>query len=257
MWRQKLQHLHIAIEESQTPHARVTASARLLIAKWVHYVDHYSRRVADSMGVSIRWHSHFVPLHSAAKSQCSYQLEDQRLIFSNQQCFMRIVYLSGGSGWACGWLVTDVLSPMVPVFWAPACWIPWAPKEGRELGLLEPMPPKPWELEEAAEVGAGVLLLLLVVDVLVAVEVFWGPAEVLLELAGCDDVEEEEDDEDEGFRWESKELSKDWAARYGAKGKEIQILQIVCASCSHSQATRQQLTMHLVVRGPDVYAKQN
>lgn len=141
---------------------------------------------------------------------------------------MLIVYLSGGSGWACGWLVADVLSPMVPVFWAPACWIPWAPKGGRELGLLDPKPPKPWELEEVAEVGAGVLLLLLAVEVLVAVVVFWGPVEVLLELAGCEDVieeEEEEEEEDEGFRWESRVLSKDWAAKYGAEKNEMQIIR--------------------------------
>lgn len=130
---------------------------------------------------------------------------------------MRIVYLSGGSGWACCWLVADVLSPMVPVFWAPACWIPWAPKGGRELGLLDPKPPKLWELEEVAEVGAGALLLLLAVEVLVEVELFCGPVEVLLEMTGCKDVVEEE--EDEGFRWESKELSKDCAARYGAEGR--------------------------------------
>lgn len=48
--------------------------------------------------------------------------------------------------------------------------------------------------------GAGLLLLLLAVEVLVAVEVFWGPVEVLLELAGCEDVEEEEEEEEEGFR---------------------------------------------------------
>lgn len=48
------------------------------------------------------------------------------------------------------------------------------------------------------EVGAGVLLLLLAVEVLVAVEVFCGPVEVLLELAGCEDIEE--DKVDEGFR---------------------------------------------------------
>lgn len=131
---------------------------------------------------------------------------------------MPLVYLSGGSGWACGWLVADVLSPMVPVFWAPACWIPCAPKGASELGLLDPKPPKAWVFEDVTEVGAGVLLLLLAVEVLVAVEVLWGPAEVLLELAGCEDVKEEEE-EDEGFRWESRELSKDWAARYGAKIK--------------------------------------
>lgn len=150
-----------------------------------------------------------------------------------QQCFRRTVYLSGGSGGACGWLMADGPSPIVPVFWAPACWIPCAPKGGRELGLLDPKPPKPWEFEEVAEVGAAVLLLVLAVEVLVAVEVFWGPVEVLLELAGCETVEVEEED-DEGFRWESKELSKDWAARYGAEEmKELQKYYRLHASCPH------------------------
>lgn len=49
-----------------------------------------------------------------------------------------------------------------------------------------------------AELDAGVLLLLLAVEVLVAVEVFCGPVEVLLELAGCEDAVEEGGDE--GFR---------------------------------------------------------
>ena len=61
--------------------------------------------------------------------------------------------------------------------------------------------------------GVGVLTVVLDVEALVVVG-------VLLELAGC----EEDDEQEEGFRWESRELSKGRAARYGAGEKEnIQI----------------------------------